>query len=127
VVFELAGPLRQHAGGADAVEVEVPDGASVTDALDALAKAHPAVERRVRDDEGRLRPHVNLFAGGDLIRGAENTTALCQGERSSSFPQCRGAPGARQPSPEGVGSVEVGDDRAVLTPDRVEPPTPFLE
>jgi molybdopterin converting factor small subunit len=94
VVFELAGPLRQHAGGADAVEVDVPDGASVTDALDALAKAHPAVERRVRDDEGRLRPHVNLFAGGDLIRGAENTTALRQGQRLVVLPAVSGGSGA---------------------------------
>src|SRR5437016_14528484 len=76
VVFELAGPLRQHAGGADVVEVDVPDGATVTDALDALAKAHPAVERRVRDDEGHVRRHVNVFAGGELIRDAPNTTAL---------------------------------------------------
>jgi molybdopterin converting factor small subunit len=90
VVFELAGPLRQHAGGADAVEVEVPDGASVTDALDALARAHPAVERRVRDDEGRVRPHVNLFAGGDLVRGAEDTTALRQGERLVLLPAVSG-------------------------------------
>ncbi|HKN49269.1 MAG TPA: ubiquitin-like small modifier protein 1 [Actinomycetota bacterium] len=76
MVFELAGPLRQHAGGADAVEVDVPDGATVADALDALAKVHPAVERRVRDDEGRVRRHVNLFAGGELIRDASTSTAL---------------------------------------------------
>ncbi|MEA2532226.1 MAG: sulfur-carrier protein [Actinomycetota bacterium] len=90
VVFELAGPLRQHAAGAVAVEVDVPDGASVTDALDALAKAHPGVERRIRDDEGLLRRHVNLFAGGDLVRGSEHTTALCPGERLVVLPAVSG-------------------------------------
>jgi molybdopterin converting factor small subunit len=106
VVFELAGPLRQHAAGAVAVEVDVPDGASVTDALDvevdvpdgasvtdaldALAKAHPAVERRIRDDEGLLRRHVNLFAGGDLVRGSEHATALCPGERLVVLPAVSG-------------------------------------
>jgi sulfur-carrier protein len=90
VVFELAGPLRQHAGGAGAVEVDVPEGASVTDALDALAKAHPGVERRIRDDEGLLRRHVNLFAGDDLVRGAEHTTALCPGQRLVVLPAVSG-------------------------------------
>jgi molybdopterin synthase sulfur carrier subunit len=94
VVFELAGPLRQHAGGADAVEVEVPDGASVTDALDALGKAHPAVERRVRDDEGRLRRHVNLFAGGDLIREEQDTTWLRPGDRLVVLPAVSGGTGS---------------------------------
>jgi molybdopterin converting factor small subunit len=94
VIFELAGPLRQYAGGADAVEIDVPDGASVTDALDALATAHPAVERRVRDDQGRLRPHVNLFAGEELIRGAESTTELRQGERLVVLPAVSGGAGS---------------------------------
>ena len=94
VVFELAGPLRQHAAGAGAVEVDVPDGASVTDALDALAKAHPAVERRIRDDEGHLRRHVNLFAGGDLIRDEQSTTALCSGERLVVLPAVSGGTGS---------------------------------
>jgi molybdopterin synthase sulfur carrier subunit len=94
VVFELAGPLRQHAAGAVAVEVDVPNGASVADALDALAKAHPAVERRIRDDEGLLRRHVNLFAGGDLIRGSENTTELCPGERLVVLPAVSGGAGS---------------------------------
>ena len=60
------------------------------DALDALAKAHPGVERRIRDDEGLLRRHVNLFAGGDLIRGCENTTELCPGERLVVLPAVSG-------------------------------------
>lgn len=90
VIFELAGPLRQYAGGADAVEVEVPEGACLTEALDALARAHPAVERRVRDDEGRVRRHVNLFAGGDLIRDAAATTALRPDERVVVLPAVSG-------------------------------------
>jgi sulfur-carrier protein len=93
VVFDLAGPLRQHAGGADAVEVEVEDGASVTDALDALAKVHPAVERRVRDDEGRVRRHVNLFVGEDLVRDNAATTPLGPGQRLVVLPAVSGGSG----------------------------------
>jgi molybdopterin synthase sulfur carrier subunit len=102
VVFELAGPLRQHAGGADAVEVDVTEGASITDALDALAKAHPAVERRVRDDEGHLRRHVNLFAGGDLIRDAADMTTLRPGERLVVLPAVSGGGTDRDAQPLGI-------------------------
>jgi molybdopterin synthase sulfur carrier subunit len=33
--------------------------------LDALATAHPSVGRRVRDESGALRRHVNVFVGPD--------------------------------------------------------------
>jgi molybdopterin converting factor small subunit len=36
---------------------------------------------------------VNLFAGGDLIRGAEDTTALRQGERLVVLPAVSGGSG----------------------------------
>ena len=104
VVFELAGPLRQHAGGADAVEVEVSEGASLTEALDALARAHPAVERRVRDDEGRVRRHVNLFAGGDLIRDAASTTVLRPDERLVVLPAVSGGAGRLRIAGEVLGT-----------------------
>src|ERR1700730_816796 len=35
--------------------------------------------------------------------------------------------GPRHPAAEGVGSRKVGNDRAALNLDHVEPPTPFLE
>lgn len=90
VVFDLAGPLRQHAGGAGEVDVEVAEGASVTDALDALAKLHPGVERRVRDDEGNVRRHVNLFVGDDLIRDEAPVRMLNPGERLVVLPAVSG-------------------------------------
>jgi molybdopterin converting factor small subunit len=36
--------------------------------IDALAAAHPAVGRRVRDEAGTLRAHVNVFVGPDNTR-----------------------------------------------------------
>jgi hypothetical protein len=35
--------------------------------------------------------------------------------------------GLGTPAQMGVGSGKVGNDRAALNPDHVEPPTPFLE
>jgi molybdopterin converting factor small subunit len=57
-----------HAGGASTVEVDVPARATVGAVLDAIAELHPAVGRRVRDEAGVLRRHVNVFVGPDNAR-----------------------------------------------------------
>jgi molybdopterin converting factor small subunit len=43
-------------------------GATLRDVLDAVAAAHPAVGRRIRDEAGALRRHVNVFVGADNAR-----------------------------------------------------------
>ena len=47
------------------------DGATVADLLDAVGAAYPALERRIRDERGGLRPHVNLFIGEDNVRSLD--------------------------------------------------------
>ena len=66
VTFILPGPLHPVAGGREAVTVEA--AARVGDALAALWAAHPALRDRVMTEEGRLRPHVNVFVGRDSVR-----------------------------------------------------------
>lgn len=66
--MRLAPALREHAGGASHVELDVDERATVGAVLDALAAAHPAVGRRVRDEAGALRTHVNVFVGADNAR-----------------------------------------------------------
>ncbi|MFC5751931.1 ubiquitin-like small modifier protein 1 [Actinomadura rugatobispora] len=68
VTVRLPGALRDIAGARAAIPVEVPAGATVGDALDALGRELPAVARRVRDERGALRPHVNVFLGATNIR-----------------------------------------------------------
>jgi molybdopterin synthase sulfur carrier subunit len=68
VTVRLPGALRDIAGARAAVPLEVPPEATVRDALDALGEHLPAVERRVRDEQGALRPHVNVFLGAANIR-----------------------------------------------------------
>jgi molybdopterin synthase sulfur carrier subunit len=48
-----------------ALEVEASDVAGVVQALDALA---PGIGFYICDERGRLRPHVNIFIGNDIIR-----------------------------------------------------------
>jgi len=67
VTYVLPGPLHALAGGRAEVAVDA-DAASVADALQALWAAHPALRDRVLTEDGRLRPHVNLFVGHQSIR-----------------------------------------------------------
>ena len=60
--------LRSHAAGQGRLEVDVPAPATVRSVLDAVATAHPAVGRRIRDEAGALRRHVNVFVGPDNAR-----------------------------------------------------------
>ena len=64
----LPGVLAEDAGGARRVMVTVPDRARVADVLDALDAMHPRAGRRIRDETGAVRRHVNLFVGEQDVR-----------------------------------------------------------
>ena len=83
VIVRVPAALRQVSGGTSAIPVCVPTApvprAPVTPApvpglvtvgavLDAVSATHPALARRIRDEVGRVRVHVNLFVGADNIR-----------------------------------------------------------
>ena len=67
VVFNLAAPLRSFASGRHQLEIEL-SGATVAAALDALWAVCPGARDRVLTEQGQVRPHVNLFVGGESIR-----------------------------------------------------------
>ncbi|MCX9192278.1 molybdopterin synthase sulfur carrier subunit [Carbonactinospora thermoautotrophica] len=68
VTVRLPSVLREFAGGRPTVAV--PDGATVGDVLDRLAADLPALERRIRDERGVIRRHVNVFVGETNVRDA---------------------------------------------------------
>ncbi len=67
VTVLLPGPLHAVAGAREVVEIA---GAApcVGDALAALWARHPALRDRVMREDGRLRPHVNVFVGRESVR-----------------------------------------------------------
>ena len=67
VTFVLPGPLHPFAGGREEVTVDAA-AARVADALSALWTLHPGLRDRVMTEDGRLRPHVNVFVGRDSVR-----------------------------------------------------------
>ena len=87
--------LRDLVAGAAVVELSVGGAAdgttTVASVLDALATQHTALERRIRDEQGRIRPHVNLFVDADNIRDRDGpATPIGAGEELSIIPAVSG-------------------------------------
>ncbi len=67
VRVRLPGVLAEHAGGQRTLAVEPPP-ATVGDLLDVLEAQHPRLCRRLRDETGTLRRHVNVYVDGENAR-----------------------------------------------------------
>jgi molybdopterin synthase sulfur carrier subunit len=68
VIVLLPGVLRDKAGGASQLTLDVAEQATLGDLLDVLAKEHPALERRLRDERAGLRRYVNFYVDGEECR-----------------------------------------------------------
>jgi len=84
----LPAALRDHADGRRRLAVA---GGTVGAVLGALGQAHPGVGRRVLDERGQLRPHVNVFVNGESIRYlAGPATAVGDGDEVWILPAVSG-------------------------------------
>ena len=80
VVVLLPSALREHAGGRDELDVDLSDGARAGDLVDDVSRRWPALGRRLREDTGAVRRHVNLFVDGEDVRALDGIrTALADG------------------------------------------------
>ncbi len=61
----LHGAWRGFAGGAREVPL---DAGTLRDALEGLARAHPSLRERLRDEHGNLRSHLALFVNDEDAR-----------------------------------------------------------
>ncbi|MFE3442723.1 MoaD/ThiS family protein [Nocardia sp. NPDC059180] len=61
----LPSMLRPYVGGEKELDV---DGATLRNILDGLRDRSPALERRLRDETGRLRRYVNFYIGDEECR-----------------------------------------------------------
>jgi sulfur-carrier protein len=68
VTVALPGVLRQTVGDQSTVEVQVAGTVRLGEVLDVLADRYPALERRLRDESGRLRRYVNFYVDGEECR-----------------------------------------------------------
>ena len=60
--------LSECTGGRTSMAVDLPAPGTVGALLDAVAAVHPVFGRRVRDETGALRRHVNVYVDGEEVR-----------------------------------------------------------
>ena len=60
--------LAECTGGWRELSYPLPGPGSVGAVLDLVAADHPVLDRRVRDETGALRRHVNVYVGGEDVR-----------------------------------------------------------
>ncbi len=81
-------PLRQYAGGADAVDVVAPTAGEL---LQKLTEQHPDLKKQIFNDEGKLRSFVNVYVNDDDIRYLDrDDTAIGEGDTVSIVPSIAG-------------------------------------
>jgi molybdopterin converting factor small subunit len=61
----LHGAYRGFAGGARELNL---DAGTIREALEGLVRTHPSLSERLRDEHGKLRPHLALFINDDDAR-----------------------------------------------------------
>lgn len=71
VTLRLPRVLQADAGGQRTLSLPVPAGGDLAGLLEGLRRTHPALERRLRDEQGRLRRHVNVYVEGTEVRRGE--------------------------------------------------------
>jgi molybdopterin synthase sulfur carrier subunit len=76
ITFNVTGFLTDFTAGRNQINVES-SSAHVGEALGELWKLHPGLRDRVLNEQGELRPHVNIFLNDENVRRKENlNTAL---------------------------------------------------
>lgn len=91
VTVIVPGALRQFTDGAARLSVEVADDATVDAVLRRLATQRPTLHRRIQDEAGALRRHVNVFVGETNVRDAQHLdTGLTDGVEVTVLPAVSG-------------------------------------
>lgn len=77
ITLEIPSVLADVAGGRRSLAVEMHGSRpTVADLLDLVAGVHPHLVRRLRTESGHLRRHVNVYADGTDVRGADGTATV---------------------------------------------------
>ena len=90
VIFNIAGFLTDFTDGARRVTIETAP-LTVGQALDQLWQLHVGLRDRVLNEQGHVRPHVNVFLDDENIRRREVlNTELPEGSEITILPSVSG-------------------------------------
>ncbi|MBA3368093.1 MAG: MoaD/ThiS family protein [Geodermatophilaceae bacterium] len=91
VLVRIPGALRQFTDNARTLDIEVGQGCDVAQLLATLEAQNPALVRRICDERGDLRQHVNVFVGTVNIRdGSGLSTTVPDGAEVYVLPAVSG-------------------------------------
>jgi molybdopterin synthase sulfur carrier subunit len=90
VRVHLTGYLTDYAQGAASVELSLPAGAAVGDALAELWQRYVGLRDRVITEQGHLRQHVLLVVGNNLMDRNNVGAKLNEGDEISILPAVTG-------------------------------------
>ncbi|WP_338739839.1 ubiquitin-like small modifier protein 1 [Haloplanus salilacus] len=94
--WKLFADLAEVAGDRE-ISVDVDDGATVGDALDALFEAQPSLRERVLDDSGAVADHINVLRNGENVHAADGLeTTVAASDELALFPPVSGGRGATE-------------------------------
>ena len=81
-------PLRAYPSGQSEVPV---NGPTVSDAILELTTRHPAIKPHILQEDGELRPFVNLFKGDENVNNLQGLkTPLTEADRLLLIPSIAG-------------------------------------
>jgi molybdopterin converting factor small subunit len=89
--------LREFAGGARKLRVDVDESSTVGRVFECLHVDYPGVVERALDEQGRVRPHVNVFVDGENVRAGSRlglATPVRSGAEIWILPAVSGGSGA---------------------------------
>jgi len=67
VTFQISGYLTEFTGGRAEIKLDRSP-ISVADALNQLWGVHAGLRDRVLTEQGKVRPHVNVFVNSEVVR-----------------------------------------------------------
>jgi len=87
-MLRIPTPLRTYTDGQSEVAVR---GATVSDALSDLSARYPSIKQHIFNENGELRPFVNLFKGEENVRNLRGLdTPLSENDRLRIIPSIAG-------------------------------------
>ncbi|GAB1471369.1 MoaD/ThiS family protein [Chloroflexota bacterium] len=100
-MLRIPTPLRTYTGGKSEVSVS---GEKISEALADLTVQYPAIKTHLFNENGELRPFVNLFVGEHNIKDLQGVdTPIKDGDRVMLIPSIAGGYSCERSNRNGVG------------------------